>query len=272
MTSEVQVDTGLVCPKCRYNLTAVETNRCPECGIRFAISPGKEELTARQRRYAMFETIAAHVIVGAAVAIIFSVRNSVPPVAGIVAYGVGLPLLVWWFTWPYVRMYRYARTMPPPAFDDVTALPELPVRVHVVYSSELLHQCALRSALPSMRPWITGCLAGTALVGALLLVGGEHWALYVGAGMIAAFLFSIGSHMPGRTSDYQPVASTIEIRADGVNYESNDGNLFRLWKSVTTLDEYPELWVLRFHDGGGLLLPTTLAPEVLALVRVNVRS
>lgn len=34
-------DTGLSCPWCGYNLTALTSNRCPECGERFVLSkPG----------------------------------------------------------------------------------------------------------------------------------------------------------------------------------------------------------------------------------------
>lgn len=31
-------DTGLHCPRCGYNLTALTTNRCPECGTPFKLA------------------------------------------------------------------------------------------------------------------------------------------------------------------------------------------------------------------------------------------
>ncbi len=31
-------DTGLQCPKCGYNLTAITSSTCPECGERFVIT------------------------------------------------------------------------------------------------------------------------------------------------------------------------------------------------------------------------------------------
>ncbi len=34
----MQSDTGLKCPKCGYNLTAVTSSTCPECGEIFVIT------------------------------------------------------------------------------------------------------------------------------------------------------------------------------------------------------------------------------------------
>lgn len=33
-----QQDTGLKCPKCGHNLTAITSNTCPECGERFVVT------------------------------------------------------------------------------------------------------------------------------------------------------------------------------------------------------------------------------------------
>jgi len=33
-----QSDTGLKCPRCGYNLTAMTSNTCPECGERFVLT------------------------------------------------------------------------------------------------------------------------------------------------------------------------------------------------------------------------------------------
>lgn len=37
-TESPQPDAGLRCPKCGYNLTAVTSNTCPECGERFILT------------------------------------------------------------------------------------------------------------------------------------------------------------------------------------------------------------------------------------------
>ena len=42
---EMIEDTGLKCPWCNYNLTAVRSNECPECGKRFVLHrPGDNEV------------------------------------------------------------------------------------------------------------------------------------------------------------------------------------------------------------------------------------
>jgi hypothetical protein len=39
-----QADTGLRCPKCDYNLTAVTSNTCPECGEGFIVTNAQGHL------------------------------------------------------------------------------------------------------------------------------------------------------------------------------------------------------------------------------------
>ncbi|MCO6437734.1 MAG: hypothetical protein J5J06_11650 [Phycisphaerae bacterium] len=43
------VDAGLRCEKCKYNLTGLEDNRCPECGTKFEVGPGGVLPTYRSR-------------------------------------------------------------------------------------------------------------------------------------------------------------------------------------------------------------------------------
>src|SRR3954453_22406256 len=37
-TAGLPIDTGLHCPRCKYNLTGVTTSRCPECGEQFVLA------------------------------------------------------------------------------------------------------------------------------------------------------------------------------------------------------------------------------------------
>src|SRR4051794_36896657 len=81
-----QRDTGLHCPKCGYNLTAVTSNNCPECGERFVLTNAQGYLAKfppsklRQACYAIW-------IVGTAL-IILSWTNAVPPWVGWIGFGI----------------------------------------------------------------------------------------------------------------------------------------------------------------------------------------
>ncbi|MEX2216476.1 MAG: hypothetical protein WD768_20355 [Phycisphaeraceae bacterium] len=44
-------DTGLDCPWCGYNLTAITTNRCPECGKRFVLAKPRVREVTKHRSF-----------------------------------------------------------------------------------------------------------------------------------------------------------------------------------------------------------------------------
>src|SRR5689334_13448355 len=81
-----QPDTGLHCPKCGYNLTAVTSNTCPECGDRFVVTNAQGYLAkfppSKLRRAC--NTIW---IIGTVLIVLTWIRV-VPPLVGWIGFGI----------------------------------------------------------------------------------------------------------------------------------------------------------------------------------------
>ena len=85
-----QSDTELRCPKCGYNLTAVTSNTCPECGDRFVVTNAQGYL-AKFPPSRLRQVCNAIWIVGTAL-IVLSWINVVPASVGWIGFalaGVG---------------------------------------------------------------------------------------------------------------------------------------------------------------------------------------
>lgn len=86
-----QFDTGLHCPKCGYNLTAVAFNRCPECGEPFILTNAQGYL-ARFPPSRLRQVCNAAWMIGT-VMIILSWTRTIPPWMGWIGFGISL--LAW---------------------------------------------------------------------------------------------------------------------------------------------------------------------------------
>ncbi len=79
-------DTGLRCPKCGYNLTAVTSKMCPECGDRFVITNSHGHL-AKFPPTRLRQACTATWIAGTGL-IVLSWINAVPPAVGWIGFGI----------------------------------------------------------------------------------------------------------------------------------------------------------------------------------------
>jgi peptidoglycan/LPS O-acetylase OafA/YrhL len=84
----MQDQQDLKCPTCGYNLAALTTSRCPECGATFVITDQRGHTAApppsKLRRLASLLWL-----VGVA-AIVLSWTNTVTPTVGWIGFGVAL--------------------------------------------------------------------------------------------------------------------------------------------------------------------------------------
>jgi hypothetical protein len=85
-TESGQSDTGLKCPKCGYNLTAVTSNRCPECGEQFVLTNAQGYL-AKFPPSKLRQACSVVWIIGTAV-IVLSWFNVVPHSVGWIGFGI----------------------------------------------------------------------------------------------------------------------------------------------------------------------------------------
>jgi hypothetical protein len=89
-TDPPQSDTGLRCPTCGYNLTAVTSSRCPECGEPFVLTNSRGYL-AKFPPSRLRQVCTALWVVGT-VLVVLSWIDVVPPRIGWVGFviaGVG---------------------------------------------------------------------------------------------------------------------------------------------------------------------------------------
>ena len=81
-----QPDTGLRCPRCGYNLTAVTSTTCPECGERFVVTNAQGYL-AKFPPSKLRQVCNAMWLLGTIV-IVLSWVNVVPPWVGWIGFGI----------------------------------------------------------------------------------------------------------------------------------------------------------------------------------------
>ena len=85
-TESPQSDTRLQCPRCGYNLTAVTSSTCPECGEQFIVTNSQGYL-ARFPPSKVRQVCNALWLIGT-VLIVLSWVNAVTPVVGWIGFGV----------------------------------------------------------------------------------------------------------------------------------------------------------------------------------------
>jgi hypothetical protein len=82
-----QPDTGLQCPRCGYNLTAITSPLCPECGERFVITNARGYL-AKHPPSALRRASVALWWVGTLL-IVLSWLSVLPPLVGWIGFAIG---------------------------------------------------------------------------------------------------------------------------------------------------------------------------------------